>query len=116
LAISHLRFAFHFAHRDGVLAFQAAISAKGNSMTTNETHVDEATVRQSKIDRDAVLRLFTELRDHISEWLRGQHDMDDTLYSFVLLLLFGYSLNNYKAIVNLLPDGFYEQGFARYLM
>ena len=74
------------------------------------------TERQSKIDRDAVLRLFIELRDHIGKRVHRQHEMDDTLYSFVLFRLFGYSFNTYKAIGHLLPDGFYEQAFALYRM
>ena len=74
------------------------------------------TERQSKIDLEAVLRLFTELRDHIGDRVHRQHEMDDTLYSFVLFRLFGYSFNTFKAIGLLLPDGFYEQAFALYRM
>lgn len=74
------------------------------------------TERQSTSDRNAVLRLFTELRDHIAERVHREHEVEDALYSFVLFHLFGYSFNTFKAIGRLLPDGFYEQGFALYRM
>ena len=74
------------------------------------------TAGPNQIDLDAVLRLFEELRDHIANRVHREHEMDDTLSSFVLFRLFGYSFNTFKAIGLLLPQRFYEQGFALYRM
>src|SRR5438105_448604 len=83
-------------------------------MTSRE--VDSMTKRQSQIDLDAVLRLSEELREHIGKRVHRPHEVDETLYNFVLFRLFGYSFNTFKAIGLLLPNHYYEQAFALYRM
>ena len=74
------------------------------------------TEEQSDLDLDAALRLFAELGDHITDRVHREHEIDDSLYPFVLFRLFGYSFNTFKAIGLLLPHRFYEQAWVLYRM